>query len=235
MASNGSGLQTWKKFAAFEVFGDYAPMQGFRVLMQVGAEPSALQGLLERRAAEQELLDPVLARAGLRAGLGLLRSGLCSFAYATVEEVVVMLKPEVIDARGAPVTAQSRLVSMYSATLALLLGQPVEVGARVYEMPDTEVVRRALIALAEEVEEATPLRSALWLGAQLRGRGQPFHSSMVETLEEQSHLLQSNGIDMDALPAWWWRGMAGSIGGGGGVQVHDELPGGEELGNLVVE
>jgi len=234
MANNGDGLPTWKKFAAFQVFGDYAPMQDFRVLVQVGTDPEQRMELLERRAGGQELLDPALAQATLRAGLGLWRTGLVSFAYATVEEAVVMLHPHVSEGAGDPILAQNRLVSEYAASLSLLLGQPVTAGARLYEVPDLEVARRGLVALAEDVEEATPRRSALWLGAQLRGRGQPFHPSMVETLEEQSHLLQSNGIDMDALPVWWWRGIAAS-GGDSGLQIYDDLPGGEELGNIIVE
>jgi hypothetical protein len=236
MASNGNGpgqaLPTWKKFAAFQVFGDYAPMRGFRVLVQVGADPKALLEALEHRAPSQDLLDPDLARANLRAGLGLLRTGLVRFAYATVEEVVVLLAPEASEGEGAPLEAQNRLVSDYSASLSLLLGQPIPAGARIYEVPDVEVARRALVSLAGDVEEATPLRSAMWLGAQLRGRGQPFHPSMVETLEEQSHLLHSNGIDMDALPAWWWRGVV-ARGGPRGIEVYDDLPNGDELGHLV--
>lgn len=235
MASNGYGLPTWKKFAAFQVFGDYAPMQGFRVLIQVGARPKALLGALERRAARpdgHDLLDPDLARANLRAGLGLLRTGLVSFAYATVEEVIVMLEPSVCEGEGTTVEAQNQLLSDFTASLSLLLGQSMPTGARLYEVPDIEVARRALVSLAEDVEEATPLRSAMWLGAQLRGRGQPFHPSMVETLEEQSHLLQSNGIDMDTLPAWWWRGVAARR-IPGGVEVYDELPSGDELGRLI--
>lgn len=234
MATNGNApsLPTWKRFAAFQVFGDYAPSRGFRVLVQVGAEPQALLDALEQRARGQELLDPDLALANLRAGLGLLRTGLVSFAYATVEEVIVILQPDASDAEGGPIDALNRLVSDYTASLSLLLGRPVTAAARLYELPDVEVARRGLVALAEDFEEATPRRSAMWLGAQLRGRGQPFHLSMVETLEEQSHLLQSNGIDMDALPAWWWRGVAASR-GPRGIEVFDDLPGGDELGNLV--
>jgi hypothetical protein len=205
------------------------------VLVQVGADPDALLEVLEQRAHEQDLLDPNLARANLRAGLGLLRTRLVSFAYATVEEVVVMLLPEASDPEGAPIEAQNRLVSEYSASLSLLLGRPIAAVARIYELPDVEVARRALVSLAEDVEEATPLRSAMWLGAQLRGRGQPFHPSMAETLEEQSHLLQSNGIDMDALPSWWWRGVAGFVERDGSVAVYDELPSGEALGELLPE
>ncbi|MCA9708694.1 MAG: hypothetical protein KDK70_22790 [Myxococcales bacterium] len=234
MATHGNGLPTWKKFAAFQVFGDYAPMQGFCVLVQVGTDPTQLVQLLERRAPSQDLLDPALGQAVLRAGLGLLRTGLASFAYATVEEAVVMLRPQVLKRAGAPIVVQNRLLSEYTSVLSLLIGQPVTARARIYELPDASVVRRGLVALAEDVEEATPRRSALWLGAQLRGRGQPFHPSMVETLEEQSHLLSSNGIDMDALPAWWWRGMA-ALASDEGLAVYDELPGGEELGNLIAD
>lgn len=232
MASNGYGLPTWKKLDAFQVFGDYAPMQGFRVLVQVGAEPQALLGALERRATAQERLDPALAQASLRAGLGLLRTGLVRFAYATVEEVVVMLHAESSESEGAVLEAHNRLLSEYTSALSLLLGQVVATGARLYEVPDVEVARRALVSLAGDVEEATPLRSAMWLGAQLRGRGEPFHPSMVETLEEQSHLLQTHGIDMDALPSWWWRGVVARH-GSAGIEVFDELPGGEELGGLM--
>jgi hypothetical protein len=232
MASNGLDLSTWKKFAAFQVFGDYAPMRGSRVLVQVGAEREALLDALERRAPEQGLLDPELARANLRAGLGLLRTGLVSFAYATIEEVMVMLHPEASDAEGAPLEAQNRLVSDYVAALSLLLGEPMPAGARIYELPHVDVARRALVSLCGDFEETTPLRSAVWLGMQLRGRGQPFHASMVETLEEQSHLLQSHGIDMDALPAWWWRGVA-AVHGPQGIDVYDDLPSGDELANLL--
>jgi hypothetical protein len=230
MASNG--LPTWKKFAAFQVFGDYAPTRGFRVLVQVGADPDALLEAIEQRAPGQDVLDPELARANLRAGLGLLRTGLVSFAYATVEETMVVLHREATDAEGASFEAQTRLVADYSAALSLVLGQRVPAVARIYEVPDVSVARKGLVSLATDVEEATPLRSALWLGAQLRGRGQPFHPSMVETLEEQSHLLQTNGVDMDALPMWWWRGVV-DVQGPRGISVYDELPGGEELGNLL--
>lgn len=234
MATNGNGLlPTWKKFAAFQVFGDYAPSQGFRVLVRVGADPERLQQLIQQRAPDHEVLDPELARANLRAGLGLLRTGLVSFVYATVEECIALLSPDATEAEGAPIAVHSRLVSDYSATLSVLVGQSVGATAELFEVPDMEVARRGLVSLAEDVEESTPKRSALWLGAQLQGRGEPFHPSMAETIEEQSHLLQTHGIDMDALPAWWWRGVV-AVRADDGVRVFDELPSGDELGDLVV-
>lgn len=228
-------LDAWKKFSAFEVFGDYSPMSGFRLVVAIGARPEALEGALEGRAPESDLLDPVFARWMMRAGLGLMQSGLVSFAYATCEETVCVVRPEALQGSGAPMKIQAQLATSFTARLSLLAGRELPAVARIYEFPDVSVIRRAVVKLAEDVEEATPLRSSLWLGAQLRGRGQSFHPSMLETLEEQTSLLQSNGIDMDALPTWWWRGVAAGIRGDGGVEVFDDLPQGEALGELIPE
>lgn len=235
MLNGRANLEAWKKFSAFQVFGDYAPMNGFRLVLQVAPVPEALEAMIEQRSGDSGPLDPVLARWTLRAGLSLVRSGLVSFVYATSEETVVVVKPGVADGAGAPVALQNRLLSMYATRLSLLAGQEFPASARVYEFPDVSVVRRALSVLVEEVEEATPLRSSIWLGAQLRGKGQPFHPSMLETLEEQTSLLRSHGIDMDSLPSWWWRGIAAAVSDDGTVQVFDDLPHGEELGGLVPE
>lgn len=233
---NGSiTLEAWRKFAAFQVFGDYAPLVGFRLVVQVRAQQAALHGALEQRATQQETLDPGLARLHLRAGLGLAQSGLVTFVYATPEDVVVVVRPEVVGPAGTPVEIQNQLLARFTARLSLLAGREFPGEANIYEFPDVVVVRRALCALQEEVEETTPLRSSLWLGSQLRGRGQPFHASMLETLEEQTSLLQTNGVDMDGLPSWWWRGVAAAVGADGEVAIFDELPTGEAFGDLVPE
>jgi hypothetical protein len=233
---NGSmTLEAWRKFAAFEVFGDYAPMTGFRLVVQLGAQATALHATLEQRASQQSTLDPELARVVLRAGLGLAQSGLTSFIYATSEDVVALVRPEVVGPAGTPLEIQNQLLARFSSRLSLLVGRELPAHAHIYEFPDVVVVRRALCALQEEVEETTPLRSSLWLGSQLRGRGQPFHPSMLETLEEQTSLLSSHGVDMDALPSWWWRGIAAAVGAGGEIEIHDELPTGEAFGELVPE
>jgi hypothetical protein len=226
-------LQAWKSFSAFEVFGDYAPMTGFRLVVKVGAQKDALDFVIEHRARETDVLDPSLARWVVRAGLGLSRSGLISFAYATAEEVVCVIRPDVVHGAGAPISIQSRLLTLFTARLSLLVGREFPAVASIYEFPDVAVIRKAMARLLEDVEESTPLRSGLWLGAQLRGRGQPFHPSMLETLEEQTSLLQSNGIDMDALPPWWWRGVAANVRPDGGIEVFDELPAGEAFGDLI--
>jgi hypothetical protein len=235
MAAPLNGLRAWKKFEPFQVFGDYVPMTGFRVVIQVAPEPGMLSSAIERRSPEVELLDPALARCTMRAGLGLLRSGVVSFAYATSEEAIAVVRSEAVRRLGDSIAIYDTIVSSFAARLSLLAGAELRVVGRIYEFPDMEVVRRAVVTLVEDVEEATPLRTSLRLGAQLRGRGRAFHPSMVETLEEQTSLLQSNGIDMDALPSWWWRGVAGFVERDGSVAVYDELPSGEALGELLPE
>jgi hypothetical protein len=226
-------LPAWKKIAPFQVFGDYAPMQGFRLVVAVGPTSEALTSVLESRAGETPMLDPDLARATMRAGLGLLRSGVGQFAYANSEQALVLVRPDLGARAGSAPAIENQLVSMFAARLSLLCGRELAVQARIYEFPDITVVRRALSTLVEEVEDTTPLRSSIWLGAQLRGRGQPFHPSMLETIEEQTSLLRSHGIDMDTLPGWWWRGIAAQVGQGGAVEVYDELPPGDAFGQLV--
>lgn len=228
-----NGLTADKRLSPFEVFGDYAPLQGGRVLVRVGPLSEAHDALVEKRANEHETLDPALAQGYLRAGLSLVRASGVSFAWASPEEALVLLREPVGATQGTAVSMCNQLLSMFSARLSLILGHEVPLESRLYELPDLAVVRKAVAAIVEDVEENTPLRSSLWLGAQLRGRGQPFHPSMIESLEEQSSLLQTNGIDMDALPSWWWRGMAATRDEGGAVSVIDELPSGEALARLV--
>jgi hypothetical protein len=227
------GLSAWNKIGAFQVFGDYAPMQGFRLVIAVGPTQAALTELLEARANENPWLDPDLARANMRAGLGLLRVGVGDFVYANAEQALVLVRGDVGQKTGTAVSLQAQLVSAYAARLSLLCGRELSVQARLFEFPDLTVVRRALSTLVEEVEDTTPHRSSVWLGAQLRGRGQAFHPSMLETIEEQTSLLRSHGIDMDSLPGWWWRGVAAHAKRGGAVQIYDELPHGDAFGSLV--
>ncbi len=233
MLNGTAQLEAWKKIAAFEVFGDYAPVDGSRLVVKVGLTPTALDRVLESRADDSELLDPAFARWMVRAGLGLSQSGQVSFVYATPLEAVCLVRADVVQGAGAVLPIQSQLLTAFTARLALLAGIEVSASVQLFEFPDVTVVRRAFSRLVEDVEESTPLRSSLWLGAQLRGRGQPFHPSMLETLEEQTSLLQSNGIDMDALPAWWWRGIAAAVRPDGSVDIYDDLPVGDAIGDLV--
>lgn len=207
-------------------------MAGFRLVVRVGVHLNALETVLERRAEHSELLDPEFAKWVLRAGLGVCRSGLASFVYATSEGAVA-----VIDSRHhePPMAMRDRILGGFVARLALLVGGEVDAEAVIYEFPDIAVIRRAFSSLVEIVEESTPARSCHWLGAQLRGRGEMFHPAMIETLEEQTSLLQTHGIDMDALPPWWWRGVAARVDASGDVTIVDDLPVGDALGELVPE
>jgi hypothetical protein len=222
----------WNAFSAFQVFGDHVPMDGFTLVMRVSAEPQALERLLGARAREQDNLDPELALMMIRAGVGLATAPAVQFAYANLDEAVIVLRPDAVAEVGQSLEVHDHLISGWAARMALISGESVPVCGRIYELPDLGVVRKALRTAIDAFEEQTPMRSARWLGAQLRGRGQAFHLSMIETLEEQSHLLAHHGVDINALPSWWWRGVAARR-SGDGVQVLAELPTSEELVGLI--
>src|SRR5688572_9079962 len=146
MAAPINGLRVWKKFEPFQVFGDYAPMQGFRVVVQVTPDPKVMGRTIERRSGGVDLLDPGLARCSMRAGLGLLKSGLVSFAYATSDESLVVVRADAAKKQGDPIAVHDALVSGFSARLSLLAGVEIPAAGRIYEFPDIEVVRRAFVS-----------------------------------------------------------------------------------------
>ena len=199
---------SWNAFSAFQVFGDHVPVEGFSLVIRIEAKHEALERLIEGRAESQDALDPELAKMVLRAGLGMILSPAVSFVYSNVEETVVLLRSEAVAEVGQSLEVHDHLLSRFVARLTLISGAVVPVCGRVYEFPDLGVVRKAVRSAIDLHEDGTPLRSARRLGAQLRGRGQPFHLSMVDTIEEQTHLLEQHGVDMNALPSWWWRGVA---------------------------
>jgi hypothetical protein len=227
---------SWNAFSAFQVFGDHVPMDGFSLVVRISADVDAVERLLASRAAQQDALDPELAVLMVRAGLGLVRSPAVSFVYANPDETVVLLRSEVVHDVGQSLEVHDHLISSWAARMALLSGVSLPVSGRVYEFPDLGVVRKAVRSAVEQHEEATPLRSARRLGVQLRGRGEPFHSSMVETLEEQVHLLEEHGVRMDGLPNWWWRGLAARSLDAldpDKVQLWPQLPTGDALAAII--
>jgi hypothetical protein len=223
----------WRGFAAFQVFGDHVPMDGFRLVVRLRVDAEQLSAALEERATEQGALDPELGRFLIRAGLGVMQTGVVSFAYVNGSEAVLMLDAAAIGKGGESLAVHDQLVSSYSARLALLLGRVIPVIGEVYEFPNVDVVRKAIMGVQEVFEEGTPSRSSHWLGAQLRGRGEPFHPSMVDTIEEQMALLQGHGVDLERLPHWWWRGVAARL-TGTQVEVFEDLPESEHFGSLIV-
>ncbi len=227
---------SWNALSAFQVFGDHVPMDGFSLVVRIAADPNAVEDLLARRAQEQDALDPELAAMMLRAGLGLVQLSAVRFVYASCDETVAVLRPESVQEVGQSLEVHDHLLSYWSARMALISGELLPVSGRVFELPDMAVVRKAVRSAIDAHEDQTPLRSAKRLGAQLRGRGQPFHASMVETLEEQSHLLEDNGVNINELPSWWWRGVAArsySADDPSQIELFAELPASDELVNLI--
>lgn len=224
---------SWNAFSAFQVFGDHVPMDGFTLVVRIAADPEAVDHLLARRATGQDVLDPDLGRMMLRAGIGLVQSPASRFVYATCEEAVVVLRREAVSEVGQSLEIHDHLISSWAARMALISGESLAVCGRVYELPDIGVVRKLIRTAVDGYEDQTPLRSARRLGAQLRGRGQPFHMSMVETIEEQTHLLEEHGINVNSLPHWWWRGVAARSTAMRGIDVFPELPSTDELVSII--
>lgn len=227
---------TWSAFSAFQVFGDHVPMEGFSLVVRITADVDAVERAIASRASTQPPLDPELAVLMIRAGLGLVRLPAVSFVYANPDETVALLRSDVVHDVGQSLEVHDHLISSWAARMALLSGLALPISGRLYEFPDLGVVRKAIRSAVEGHEEATPLRSARRLGAQLRGRGQPFHSSMVETLEEQANLLEEYGVRMDGLPNWWWRGLAARSLDAldpDKVQLWPQLPTGDALSAII--
>jgi hypothetical protein len=230
----GRANATWNKFSAFRVLGDHEPMPGFRLVMRLAPTPESLARLLGLRAAQSDALDSELARATVRAGVGLLQSHFVSFAYATPEEIVVLIRLGAVNKVGSSLAVYDRLVSMYSSRVSVLLGEEVVVTGSIYEFPDLGIAQRAFIAAQEWVEEATPLRSAWRVSQQRAAKGESVDGALG-TAEGQASVLRSAGVDLEKLPSWWWRGIAARMRADGGVELYDEVPSGADFAALIAD
>ena len=130
-------------------------------MMQFAPRPEGMARLLELRARTSDPLDSELARLTIRAGIGLLQSHNVSFAYSTAEEVVALVRVDAVSRMGSSLAVYEQLLSMYSARLAVLLGEELVVSGHIFEFPDIGIARRAFVSAQEWLEEATPLRSLL--------------------------------------------------------------------------
>ncbi|MCA9657802.1 MAG: hypothetical protein KC486_05620 [Myxococcales bacterium] len=231
----GRANATWNKFSAFRVLGDHEPMPGFRLVMRLAPTPDSLARLLSARAERSDALDSELARAIVRAGVGLLQSHFVSFAYATPEEIVALIRLDAVAKVGSSLAVYDRLVSMYSSRMAVLLGDEAVVTGSIYEFPDLGIAQRAFIAAQEWVEEATPLRSAWRVSQQRAAKGEAVDSGALATTEGQAGVLRAAGVDLEKLPSWWWRGIAARMRGDGGVELYDEVPSGADLASLIAD
>ncbi len=224
---------TWNKFSAFRVLGDHEPMPGFRLVMHLAPTSESVARALAARASKAEVLDPELSKALIRAGVGVLHSGFVSFAYATPEEVVLLVRVDAVGKVGSSLAVYDRLLSMYAARVALILGEEIVVSGSIYEFPDIGIAQRAFIAAQEWVEEATPLRSAWRVAQQQQAQGRGVAG--FESVDGQAQVLRGAGVDLERLPGWWWRGIAARIRGDGGVELYDEVPSGADFAALITD
>ncbi len=223
--------EVWNRFRPFEVFADHVAAPEARIAFRVSVDPAALGALLAERAAAAAPVDPEVGGWLLRAGLALVKDPAAEAVYAAGEDAIVVARADVAEAGGGDGRAAgilARLVGRFSGTLSVLAGRPIAGEGAVFEFPDAAVLARAIAYFQEAVEEATPRRAATWVGAQRLGRDEPFHPSMLDTLEEQTSLLEAAGVGLDDLPAWWWRGAA-AVRVGSGVELLEPPPSAAEL------
>ncbi|MCA9692582.1 MAG: hypothetical protein KC636_23485 [Myxococcales bacterium] len=226
---------TWSKFSAFRVLGDHEPMPGFRLVMQLSPDPTSVARALGLRSRVSDPVDSELARGTIRAGIGLLQSRNVSFVYANSEEAVVLVRADAVSRMGSSMAVYEQLLSMFSARLAILLGEEMVVHGRIYELPDLGIARRAFIAALEWLEDSASQRASHRLGMQMQALGKPFERAVLASIEGQTNLLRSAGIDLEALPSWWWRGIAARFRGDGGVELYDDVPSGAEFAALIAD
>ncbi|MEE9383063.1 MAG: hypothetical protein V3V08_06570 [Nannocystaceae bacterium] len=223
---------SWQNFAAFQVFGDYAPIGDFFVVVRLVPDVRAHTHLLGDRARDQEALDPQLGQLTIRAGLWLAQTELAAFVYATAEECLVLLPSDSVRAPGRTLVVHDMLTSMYAARLARLAGAELPVSGSIYELPSLAVVRRVFAGALDVGRSTTLGRSARRLQAQLRGRGQALRDAELSSPELQASLLETHGVKVDSLPQWWWTGVAARR-RGGDVEIFDRLPEGGRMDELV--
>lgn len=224
---------TWNKFSAFRVLGDHEPMPGFRLVVQLAPTPESLARVLAARASKSDPLDSELARATVRAGVGLLQSHFVSFAYATPEETVALIRVDAVSRVGSSLAVYDRLVSMLAARAAVLLGEELVVTGSIYEFPDLGIAQRAFIAAQEWVEEATAHRTAWRLAQQMAAQGKALADGVLDSVDGQASLIRAAGVELDKLPGWWWRGIAARMRADGGVELYDDVPAGAGFAAII--
>ncbi len=233
--SSSNANQTWSKFSAFRVLGDHEPMPGFRLVMQFAPDPASVGRVLASRARNADAIDSELARVTIRSGIGLLQSRNVSFVYSNPEEVVALIRSDAVSRMNSSMAVYEQLLSMFSARMALLLGEEVVVHGRIYEFPDLGIARRAFISALEWLEDGASVRAAMRVGSQMRGLGKNVDLQTVASIEGQNNLLRAAGVDLESLPGWWWRGIAARFRGDGGVELYDDVPGGADFAALIAD
>lgn len=222
----------WQSFSAFQIYGDHVPMEGFRLMLRLAPDIQSMAACISERAKEKPPLDPEFSQAVIRAGASLAQVHGVSFVYATAQECVVVLSPSTVTEVGQSLLVHDFLVSRFSARLARLTGVEIAITGSVFEFPNDGVVRKALAASLTSVEGSSGWRAAFYVGSQVLGRGGAFDPAQIQTPEGQQAVLDAAGVDLEALPAWWLRGIAARS-TADSVELFDQVPDAEALGQLL--
>lgn len=224
----------WQPFTAFQVYADHVPVDGFRLLIRLVPDVQSMAACISERASDAGPLDPVFSQAVIRAGVALAQIDGIDLVYASAQECTVVLSRGSVSMVGQSMLVHDFLVSRYSARLARLTGREIAVSGTLFEVPNNAVVRKALAASLKGVEVNAPWRAALYVGSQVLGRGGNFDPTTIGTVAGQHEVLSAAQVDLDALPGWWRRGLA-ARNNVDSVELFDELPDGESLGQLLIE
>lgn len=224
----------WQSFSAFQVFADHVPVAGSALMLRLVPDVPSMAACLSARAPNADPLDPEFTQMVIRAGLALAQVDGVGLVYASGHETCIVIDTSRVSMIGQSLLVHDFLVSRFAARLAVLSGMEIAVSGTLYEFPSSTVVRKALAASLEGVESSAPWRAAFYVGSQVMGRGGNFDPASIQSLEGQHGILDAAGVDLDALPAWWRRGLAARS-SEEVVELFDQLNDAEALAALVVE
>ena len=222
----------WHSFTAFQVFADHVPVGGSSLMLRLVPDVPSMAACLSQRAPNADPLDPEFTQMIIRAGLALAQIDGVTLVYASGHECCVVVDGSRISEVGQSLLLHDFMVSRFAARLAILTGSEIAVTGSLYEFPSPEVVRRALAASLQGVEAAAPWRAAFYVGTQVLGRGGSFDPASIQTEEGQQGILRAAGVNLQALPAWWRRGLAARS-NTEVVELFDQLHDAEALTALV--
>jgi hypothetical protein len=224
----------WQSFTAFQVFADHVPVAGSAMMLRLIPDIPSMATCLSARAPNADPLDPEFTQMVIRAGLALAQVDGVSLVYSSGLEACVVIETDRVQMVGQSLLIHDFLVSRYAARLAVLSGMEIAVSGTLYEFPTHAVVRKALGASLAGVVSSAPWRAAFYVGSQVMGRGGDFDPASIQTLDGQKGILEAAGVDLEALPAWWSRGLAARS-NEDVVELFDQLNDPDALANLVAE
>ncbi len=224
----------WQSFSAFQVYGDHVPMEGFSLMIRLAPDVQSMAACISERAQEAAPLDPVFTQSVIRAGVALAQVDGVSFVYASAQEAIIVLTRGAVSVVGQSMLVHDFMVSRYAARLARLTGREIAVSGSLYEFPSTAVVRKALAASMSTVESTAGWRAAFYVGSQVLGRGGSFDPASIQTVSGQQTVLDAAKVDLEALPRWWRAGIAARA-TADAVELFDDIPDPDALGQLFVD